>query len=96
VILEEPTTFKDASLVGKSLIRLLEAPLDLGDRTVQIGASVGVAIFPEDAQDLEALRIVADLRMYDAKHDLEQVRTGTAQSEPIARSNPEPSPYTGM
>jgi diguanylate cyclase (GGDEF)-like protein len=79
VILEEPTTLKDASLVGKSLIRLLDAPLDLGDRTVQIGASVGVAIFPEDAQDMEALRIVADLRMYEAKHDLEQERTGTAR-----------------
>lgn len=96
VILEEPTTFKDASLVGKALIKLLEAPIDLGDRTVQIGASVGVAIFPEDAKDSDALRIVADLRMYDAKHELEQVRTVVAQSEPIARSNPEPSPYVGM
>jgi diguanylate cyclase (GGDEF)-like protein len=96
VILEEPTTFKDASLVGKALIKLLEAPIDLGDRTVQIGASVGVAIFPEDAKDSDALRIVADLRMYDAKHELEQVRTVVAQSEPIARSNPEPSPYAGM
>jgi diguanylate cyclase len=94
VILEEPTTFKDASLVGKSLIRLLDAPLELGDRSVQIGASVGVAIFPEDAQDMEALRIMADLRMYDAKRELEQVRTGYPQSEPIPHSSPEPSPFT--
>lgn len=95
VILEEPTTFKDASLVGRALIRLLDAPLDLGDRTVQIGASVGVAIFPEDAQDSEALRIVADLRMYDAKHELEQERNEAAFSEPEVHSKAEPSPYAG-
>jgi diguanylate cyclase len=96
VILEEPTTFRDASLVGRSLIKLLDAPLDLGDRIVQIGASVGVAVFPEDAQDSEALRIVADLRMYDAKHELEQSRVEVAYSEPIAHSKPEPSSYAGI
>jgi len=96
VILEEPTTFKDACLVGKSLIRLLDAPLDLGDRTVQIGASVGVAIFPQDAPDMEALRIVADLRMYDAKHELQQARTGSAYAEPMVRQEVEPSPYAGI
>jgi diguanylate cyclase (GGDEF)-like protein len=96
VILEEPTTFKDASLVGRALIKLLDAPLDLGDRTVQIGASVGVAIFPEDAQDSEALGIVADLRMYDAKHELEQERAGAGYSEPIVPPKAEPSSYAGI
>jgi len=96
VILEEPTSFKDASLVGRSLIKLLDAPLDLGDLSVQIGASVGVAIFPEDAQDSEALGIVADLRMYDAKHELEQARADAAYSEPTARPDAEPSPYAGI
>jgi len=96
VILEEPTTFKDASRVGRALIKLLDAPLDLGDRTVQIGASVGVAIFPEDAQDSEALGIVADLRMYDAKHELEHERKEAVHSDPIPSSKPEPSPYAGI
>jgi diguanylate cyclase (GGDEF)-like protein len=96
VILEEPTTFKDASLVGRSLIKLLDAPIDFGDRTVQIGASVGVAIFPEDAQDSEALGIVADLRMYDAKHELEQERVEAAHSEPAMRPKTEQSPYAGI
>ena len=35
---------------------------------VQIGASVGIAVYPEDALDAEGLCIAADLRMYDFKH----------------------------
>jgi predicted signal transduction protein with EAL and GGDEF domain len=37
------------------------------DRDVCVGASVGVAIFPDDADDMESLCITADLRMYDEK-----------------------------
>jgi diguanylate cyclase (GGDEF)-like protein len=68
VILEEPTSRADAELVGHSLIQLLTEPLQLGNHTVRIGASVGIAIFPSDAADMESLCIAADQRMYDAKH----------------------------
>jgi len=68
VILEAPTSREDAAHVDKSLMHLLEEPLQLGDHTVRIGASVGIAIFPDDASDSEALCIAADLRMYAAKH----------------------------
>jgi len=68
VILEEPTSREDALHVGHSLIQLLNEPLQLGEHTVRVGASVGIAIFPEDAPDLETLCIAADLRMYDVKH----------------------------
>jgi diguanylate cyclase (GGDEF)-like protein len=69
VILEEPITRRDATLVGRSLMQLLNEPLDLGEHTIRIGASVGVAMYPDDAREMEALCIAADLRMYDAKHD---------------------------
>jgi diguanylate cyclase (GGDEF)-like protein len=68
VILEEPATRADAERVAQSLIRLLKEPLQLDDHTVQIGASVGIAIFPDDATEVESLCIAADLRMYDNKH----------------------------
>ena len=69
IILEEPTSRADAMSVGKSLMQLLEQPLELGEHTVCIGASVGIAIYPEDAREIESLCIAADLRMYEAKHD---------------------------
>jgi diguanylate cyclase len=74
IILEEPTSRADAMLVGRSLIQLLEEPLELGEHSVRIGASVGVALFPEDAREMEPLCIAADLRMYDAKYDSDDNR----------------------
>jgi diguanylate cyclase (GGDEF)-like protein len=84
VILEEPTNRSAAELVTKSLLQLLNEPLQLGDHRVRIGASVGIAIFPDDATDMESLCIAADSRMYEAKHD-------SVQTEDLA---PSPAPST--
>jgi diguanylate cyclase (GGDEF)-like protein len=67
VILEEPASRGDALRVARMLTRLLEDPIVLGGNTVRIGASVGIAVYPEDAGDAEALCIAADLRMYSSK-----------------------------
>jgi diguanylate cyclase (GGDEF)-like protein len=67
VILEEPTNREAAEQVGRSLQQLLNDPLDIEDHKVCVGASVGIAIFPEDAPDAESLCIAADLQMYGAK-----------------------------
>jgi diguanylate cyclase (GGDEF)-like protein len=89
IILEEPTCRADAINVGRSLMQLLETPLELGEHTVHIGASVGIAIFPEDAREIEPLCIAADLRMYDAKNfayaDHEHDRS--VPPRPISRVN---------
>ena len=68
LILEEPTSRADAEGVARSLRHLLKKPLDIGKHTVRIGASIGIAVFPEDAADGETLSIAADLRMYAGKH----------------------------
>jgi GGDEF domain-containing protein len=67
IILDDPITRADAERVGKSLVELLQEPIDLGNQKVQVGASVGVAVFPEDASDEEGLCIAADVRMYGSK-----------------------------
>ena len=69
IILEEPTSLEDAIHVGESLKLILNDPMQIGDHKVHVGASVGIAIFPDDANDVESLCIAADLRMYDAKND---------------------------
>jgi predicted signal transduction protein with EAL and GGDEF domain len=45
----------------------LKAPLRIGNSDARVGASIGVAVFPEDAQDSEMLSGNADLAMYRAK-----------------------------
>jgi diguanylate cyclase (GGDEF)-like protein len=67
VILEEPTNREEAVYVGRSLQQLLNDPLEIEDRKVKLGISVGIAIFPEDGSDAQALCVAADLQMYGAK-----------------------------
>lgn len=67
VILEGPTNAAEALHVGHLLQEMLEEPMHLEDRTVRIGVSLGMAIFPDDAADMDSLCIAADLRMYDNK-----------------------------
>lgn len=67
VVLESPIDLKEATKVGRSLLDMLTEPVALDNQMVKVGASLGVAIFPDDAEDLEALCIKADLRMYDEK-----------------------------
>lgn len=68
VILHEPASREDAAYIGNTLIELLMEPVQLGNQTIRIGASVGIALFQEDAADGEGLCIVADKRMYDYKN----------------------------
>lgn len=68
IILESPTSREIAGLVGKSLMQLLEEPFEIEGHSVRVGLSVGIAVFPEDANDEASLRIAADLRMYGDKN----------------------------
>ena len=86
VILEEPTSRADAEHVCHSLIQLLKEPLQLDDHTVRVGASVGIAIFPDDAADMESLCVAADLRMYENKHRAPLIGTAIPALEPNASS----------
>lgn len=67
VILESPISREEATHVGESLLKLLNEPVQLKSRTIRVGGSLGVAVFPEDAGDMETLCITADLRMYENK-----------------------------
>lgn len=68
IILESPTSREIANLVRTSLMQLLEEPFELEGHSVQVGGSVGIAVFPEDASDAATLRIAADLKMYGNKN----------------------------
>lgn len=73
IILEEPSSRGDAELVAESLVRILREPILLSNKSVSVGASIGIAVFPDDASDLDSLCIEADMRMYQVKHDRKDV-----------------------
>jgi diguanylate cyclase (GGDEF)-like protein len=68
IILEGIATCEAARQVAQSLAENLTEPIEIGGKRISIGASVGVAIYPDDAVELEALCIAADLRMYEEKN----------------------------
>jgi diguanylate cyclase (GGDEF)-like protein len=53
--------------VAERLINAVEEPIHLADTTVQLSASVGAALYPDDAESFEALLGRADERMYEHK-----------------------------
>jgi diguanylate cyclase (GGDEF)-like protein/PAS domain S-box-containing protein len=53
--------------VASRLVESLARPFDLDGERVQIGASIGVAFYPEDGSTQEVLCRNADLAMYQAK-----------------------------
>lgn len=55
-----------AQLAGK-IVESIAQPFDLEGQSVQIGASIGIARYPDDAPSKEMLLIVADKAMYAAK-----------------------------
>jgi diguanylate cyclase len=73
LILEEPSRRPDAELVAESLLQMLSQPLVLDQITIEVGASIGIAVYPEDAEDAHALCIEADMRMYAVKQDRREI-----------------------
>jgi diguanylate cyclase (GGDEF)-like protein len=96
VILEEPMTRADAARVGRTLTQLLEEPLSFDGHTVHVGASVGMAVFPDDAADAESLQIAADLRMYAGKNASKE-KGGEEPPKPFpVKSVPAAKPQRGL
>ena len=56
-----------AALVAKKIVDVLEQPFHIRGHELFISASIGVTLFPEDAQDIETLVRNADTAMYRAK-----------------------------
>ncbi len=53
--------------VGEKIVAALGQPLDIGPHVVTVGASVGIACWPGDGEEPQALLRAADRAMYAAK-----------------------------
>ena len=56
-----------AAIVAAKLIAAVGRPIEHAGRQLGVGASVGIAIYPDDALDAPTLRRLADSAMYAAK-----------------------------
>jgi len=53
--------------IAQSILNNLAEPFQLGNETLYVTASIGITIFPADAEDIETLLKNADQAMYAAK-----------------------------
>jgi len=67
VILEDLTEARDSAVVAHKILSLLAQPFDLAGQRAQISSSIGVALYPADADDAATLVKLADAAMYGAK-----------------------------
>jgi diguanylate cyclase (GGDEF)-like protein len=67
VILESLAHHEDGVIVANRIINALTAPFSIDRRDLKVSASVGIAVFPEDAADDQKLLLTADKAMYAAK-----------------------------
>jgi diguanylate cyclase (GGDEF)-like protein/PAS domain S-box-containing protein len=69
IVLGGPLTPDSVSTVAVRLVESLQQPYYLNGITAHSGASVGVALFPDDGEDADTLVRHADMAMYAAKRE---------------------------
>jgi diguanylate cyclase (GGDEF)-like protein/PAS domain S-box-containing protein len=57
----------DAALCADKIITLINEPFDIGGQQLSLGASIGIASYPEHAREAGLLIKYADIAMYQAK-----------------------------
>ncbi len=67
LVLNEISGPRDAETVASKVLASMADPVELSGLDVQISASIGISIFPEDGVDAENLLQHADAAMYHAK-----------------------------
>ncbi len=67
MVLQDLNREQDAGHVAQKVLEAICRPATVGDRTIPITASVGIALYPFDATDPDALIAQADRAMYRAK-----------------------------
>lgn len=67
VILHALEQSRDAATVAAKILATLSQPFQINGQSLYSGASIGIAMFPDDGQDADLLLKHADLAMYLAK-----------------------------
>ncbi|BBB26263.1 EAL domain-containing protein [Amphritea japonica] len=67
IIVEDLTHPNDAALVAQNLLDAFNHPIELDEHQLHVSLSIGISLYPEDAEFTEALIRNADTAMYRAK-----------------------------
>ena len=69
LLIQEMNHVDQASIVAQKILAAANEPMKLAGQECRISASIGIAMFPEDGGDEDALTKSADVAMYHAKQE---------------------------
>lgn len=81
IVMTGLTDAGEARDLADRVVRALAEPVSLDGLPLDVGGSIGVAIFPEHGEDFATLMRHADVAMYDAKHRNDTVAVYAAESD---------------
>lgn len=67
IILHEIMQIQDAALIAQKILRTLYQPFQFNGHEIYTSASIGISLYPQDANDTEGLIKHADIAMYLSK-----------------------------
>ena len=67
VILHNLGHWEEPGVVARNLLEAFSAPFSVGEIACSIGVSIGISIYPDDAEDTQKLISCADSAMYEVK-----------------------------
>lgn len=67
VLMENLEDFQDAGPLAERILKAIPKPISLGDRSCNIGASIGISCYPMDGNTVDILMQNADAAMYSIK-----------------------------
>ena len=89
LLLPKVTDMEQAVYVATRVLAAIKEPLDIGGKIVEVGASLGIAMYPQHGEDELALIAHSDAAMYEAKQKklgvvVYESRMGEGKSEAVA------------
>jgi diguanylate cyclase (GGDEF)-like protein len=67
LVLPETARVEDAAKIASKILQAIRRPLALDDHEIHITTSIGIAMYPDDGEDIDSLMRGADIAMYRAK-----------------------------
>ncbi|MFF5214646.1 putative bifunctional diguanylate cyclase/phosphodiesterase [Micromonospora sp. NPDC000442] len=81
IVMTGITDVSEARSLADQVVEALAEPVPLDGLPLDVGGSIGIALFPDHGEDFATLMRHADVAMYDAKHRNDTVAVYTAESD---------------
>ncbi|MES2016886.1 MAG: diguanylate cyclase [Pseudomonadota bacterium] len=86
VVLSEITCLLDAQGPAAKLVEAVSEPFFINDLTLRLSTSIGISIYPDDADSVETLISIADYALYEAKRGGKNRFCVTSAQPPVKKS----------